>query len=157
MSGSFLSLNENRFLCQLACFRDGYAFVISCYPGVSFVRPRTEVSPQGTHGAPSTASDARHESASIKANDINVEDLPLEAQHVLQRIKIGGQFTYAKDGAVFGNREGMLPQRPHDYYHEYTVKTPGIQDRGARRIISGKTGEYYYTDDHYRSFKRIRE
>ena len=115
------------------------------------------LSPQDTHGAPSTASEARHERESIKAEEIYAKDLPLEAQNMLQRIKIGGPFPYAKDGAAFGNREEMLPKKPRGYYREYTVKTPGIRDRGARRIISGKTGEYYYTDDHYSSFKRIRE
>ena len=58
---------------------------------------------------------------------------------------------------VFGNYERLLPQRSRGYYHEYTVPTPGVKSRGARRIISGKDREYYYSDDHYRSFKRIRE
>jgi ribonuclease T1 len=62
-----------------------------------------------------------------------------------------------KDGAVFGNREGRLPARPRGYYREYTVKTPGSPDRGARRIVGGSNGEFYYTDDHYNTFKLIKD
>jgi len=58
---------------------------------------------------------------------------------------------------VFGNFEQVLPKRTRGYYHEYTVKTPGSRNRGARRIISGATGEYFYTADHYNTFKRIQE
>jgi ribonuclease T1 len=75
----------------------------------------------------------------------------------LQIIRRGGPFPYEQDGRVFGNYERLLPQRGRGYYHEYTVPLPGATNRGARRIISGKDGEYYYSDDHYRSFKRIRE
>jgi ribonuclease T1 len=81
--------------------------------------------------------------------------LPAEARQTLALIKAGGPFPYQKDGSVFGNREGMLPKRERGYYREYTVKTPGAKDRGARRIVAGRGGEYYYTDDHYRSFRRI--
>ncbi|HEY3074431.1 MAG TPA: ribonuclease domain-containing protein, partial [Burkholderiales bacterium] len=61
----------------------------------------------------------------------------------------------ARDGAVFGNREGLLPRRSRGYYREYTVRTPGARDRGARRIVAGHDGELYYSDDHYRTFRRI--
>jgi ribonuclease T1 len=91
------------------------------------------------------------------ADAIKSADLPPEAHKTIQLIKRGGPFPYAKDGAVFGNREGLLIAKPQGYYREYTVITSGARDRGARRIIVGKNGEYYYTDDHYRSFKRIRE
>jgi ribonuclease T1 len=37
------------------------------------------------------------------------------------------------------------------------VKTPGERTRGARRIVAGKGGEMFYTDDHYNTFRRIRE
>lgn len=116
-----------------------------------------EASSQGAPGVSSTSSEAPHESGRINAEDIRVKDLPPEAQRTLHLIQAGGPFPYAKDGAVFGNREGLLPQRPRGAYREYTVPTPGARDRGARRIVSGKTGEFYYSDDHYRSFKRIRE
>ena len=84
-------------------------------------------------------------------------DLPREAHHTLALIKNGGPFPYSRDGVVFGNYERRLPLRQRGYYHEYTVKTPGRRDRGARRIVTGRDDEYYYTDDHYRSFRRIRE
>ena len=90
-------------------------------------------------------------------NEIQFKQLPPEARQTLALIKAGGPFPYAKDGSVFGNREGMLPKRSRGYYKEYTVKTPGSRDRGARRIVAGIPGEYYYTDDHYRTFKRIIE
>jgi ribonuclease T1 len=88
---------------------------------------------------------------------ISAQQLPSEAQVTLALIERGGPFPYAKDGSVFANREHRLPARPRGYYHEYTVKTPSARDRGARRVIAGRPGEYYYTDDHYRSFRRIRE
>ena len=84
-------------------------------------------------------------------------DLPPEARDTLTRIEAGGPFPYKQDGRVFHNREGLLPQRQRGYYREYTVRTPGARDRGARRIVAGREGEYYYTEDHYRSFRRIRK
>ena len=87
--------------------------------------------------------------------DIAVQNLPSEARQTLTLIEKQGPFPYSRDGAVFGNREGQLPRRERGYYREYTVKTPGAHDRGARRIVAGRAGEYYYTDDHYRSFRRI--
>jgi ribonuclease T1 len=87
--------------------------------------------------------------------DIPVEKLPNEARQTLALIENSGPYPYQRDGAVFGNREGRLPRRERGYYREYTVKTPGARDRGARRIVAGRGGERYYTDDHYRSFRRI--
>ncbi len=88
---------------------------------------------------------------------VTSRELPREARHTLARIKKGGPFPYPQDGTVFRNREGRLPAHPPGYYREYTVKTPGARDRGARRIIAGQGGEFYYTADHYRTFKRIKE
>ncbi len=92
---------------------------------------------------------------------IAIADLPGEAQRTLVLIKQGGPFPYAKDGAVFGNYEKVLPQRQRGYYHEFTVKTPGARNRGAKRIIAGgnvaASRDYYYTDNHYATFKRITE
>lgn len=91
------------------------------------------------------------------SGDIRVAHLPPEARETIALIRAGGPFPYARDGAVFGNREGQLPRRSRGYYREYTVKTPAARDRGARRIVAGKDGELYYTDDHYRSFRRVIE
>jgi len=84
-------------------------------------------------------------------------DLPREARETLALVKAGGPFPYAQDGRVFSNRENLLPLQERGYYREYTVRTPGARDRGARRIVAGSRGDYYYTDDHYRSFKQILE
>ena len=88
---------------------------------------------------------------------VTVEELPREAHETLALIKQGGPFPYKRDGIVFGNRERRLPVQSSGYYREYTVPTPGARDRGARRIIAGGSGEYYYTGDHYNTFRRIRE
>ena len=88
---------------------------------------------------------------------LEISQLPTEARRTLELIRNGGPFLYGRDGITFANRERLLPVRDYGYYREYTVKTPGASDRGARRIIAGRNGEYFYTDDHYRSFKRIRE
>jgi ribonuclease T1 len=81
--------------------------------------------------------------------------LPREARETLALIRRGGPFPYERDGIEFRNFEKRLPLRPRGYYREYTVPTPGLKHRGARRIVAGLGGEYYYTDDHYRSFRRI--
>jgi guanyl-specific ribonuclease Sa len=83
--------------------------------------------------------------------------LPPEAADTLTRIARGGPFEHRQDGVVFQNREARLPPMPEGYYHEYTVDTPGLDYRGARRIITGGTPPrvYYYTDDHYRSFRQF--
>ena len=88
---------------------------------------------------------------------IAVAELPHEAQRTLTLIKTGGPFPYSRDGIVFGNFEKLLPKQPRGYYTEYPVKTPGRRDRGPRRIVAGERGEFYYTEDHYQSFRRIRE
>lgn len=81
--------------------------------------------------------------------------LPKEAQETIRLIDQGGPFPYDRDGITFGNRERLLPLKSDGYYREYTVITPGSSDRGARRIVAGREGELYYTDDHYESFRRI--
>jgi len=93
--------------------------------------------------------------------EIAAANLPQEGREVLGLIRSGGPFHYERDGVVFGNREHLLPAQSRGYYHEYTVRTPGARDRGARRIICGgpkkSPDACYYTSDHYQSFKRIRE
>ena len=91
-----------------------------------------------------------------------LSSLPPEAHRTLQLIKQGGPFPHPrKDGSIFGNFEKLLPKQPRGYYREYTVPTPGSRDRKNRHINKGRptatSGEHYYTDDHYRSFRRIKE
>jgi ribonuclease T1 len=91
---------------------------------------------------------------------VAVSALPAEAQQTHRLIRAGGPFPYSKDGSVFGNRERLLPRRERGYYREYTVRTPGSRDRGARRIVCGgsppiRPEACYYTDDHYASFRLI--
>lgn len=88
---------------------------------------------------------------------ITHDELPPEALETLALIAAGGPFPYDRDGITFQNRERLLPSKPRGYYREYTVITPGENDRGARRIIAGENGELYYTDDHYESFSWIVE
>jgi ribonuclease T1 len=97
------------------------------------------------------------DSAASRVAAVSIEELPPEADATLALIKKGGPFPYQRDGVVFNNFERRLPVRKRGYYREYTVRTPGARDRGARRIVAGRNGEFYYTDDHYRSFRRIRE
>jgi ribonuclease T1 len=101
------------------------------------------------------ASDSIDPESGLKV--VAVVDLPKEAQDTLKLVDQGGPYPYSRDGVVFGNLEKLLPKHDRGYYHEYTVRTPGENDRGARRIVTGNAGERYYTDDHYRSFRRIAE
>ncbi len=86
---------------------------------------------------------------------VRLSQLPAEARRTVALIDRGGPFPYAKDGVVFGNYEKLLPRQKRGFYHEYTVRTPGSRDRGARRIVTGQDGEIYYTDDHYKSFRTV--
>lgn len=97
-----------------------------------------------------------------QAGEIAPRDLPPAGREVLGLIEHGGPFPHRRDGIVFGNYERQLPNRQRGYYREYTVPTPGLSHRGARRIVCGgheprRPDACYYTADHYRSFKRIRE
>lgn len=89
--------------------------------------------------------------------DVTLAALPPEAAQTLALIRRGPPFPFKRDGITFHNREGRLPAQPRGYYREFTVPTPGRSDRGAKRIIAGAGGEFYYTADHYRSFMRIRQ
>ena len=86
---------------------------------------------------------------------VQLSDLPPEAAETLDLIDAGGPFPEDRDGVTFENREDLLPDHAVGYYKEYTVPTPGSDDRGARRIVVGEAGELYYTGDHYSSFSRI--
>ncbi len=92
---------------------------------------------------------------------VHVTELPRQGRETYELIRLGGPFPYSKDGSVFGNRERLLPAQKRGYYREYTVKTPGSRDRGARRIVCGGPPRTphacYYTADHYASFRMIVE
>ena len=94
-------------------------------------------------------------------HEVAVAALPREARDALARIRSGGPFPFERDGATFGNRERTLPMHKRGFYREYTVSTPGARNRGARRIVCGGVRSApevcYYSDDHYASFRRIRE
>jgi len=111
--------------------------------------------------APPAASASAPAVASGALGTVTKTQLPGEATETLRLIKAGGPFPFSEDGVVFRNSAALLPQHPRGYYHTYTVRTPGSTDRGQRRIICGgprrQTGDCYYTDDYYVSFKRIAE
>jgi len=113
---------------------------------------------QGHPGTPNqsqgSASQITSPAASARGEALPVF-LPAQARQTLELIARGGPFPYPQDGGVFGNYEGRLPAQPRGWYHEYTVDTPGLAHRGARRIITGGTppSGYWYTEDHYASFR----
>ncbi len=108
--------------------------------------------------------EARNSAANrSQTTEILLADLPAQGKEVLIQIRQGGPFQYSKDGSVFGNREQLLPKQPRGHYKEFTVRTPGAKNRGARRIVCGgdlrshATSICFFTSDHYASFKRIKE
>ena len=107
--------------------------------------------------APAPATSTAYVAAAI--DTCALSSLPSQAADTLDLIHSGGPFPYRQDGTVFSNREGILPSESSGYYHEYTVKTPGSDDRGARRLIGGGAmttpGNVYYTGDHYASFCEV--
>ncbi len=119
--------------------------------------------PDRVSGRADRASDRSSDRASRQGVDslgtVAVADLPAEARQTLALIREGGPYPYEKDGTVFGNYERKLPRQRRGYYTEYTVRTPQVRSRGARRIIAGgpdgRPTEFYYTDDHYQTFRRI--
>ncbi|MER6099764.1 ribonuclease domain-containing protein [Streptomyces sp. NPDC001728] len=115
-------------------------------PGPTHGATRSAAVPTGTPGVPTGTSGLPV---------VRAADLPPEARKTLDLIARGGPYPYAKDGTVFSNFERVLPRKERGYYHEYTVKTPGERDRGARRIVTGRSGETYWTDDHYETFREV--
>ncbi|HEY1611927.1 MAG TPA: ribonuclease [Paraburkholderia sp.] len=115
----------------------------------------------GFAGQPAQARSHHRHTDSTPAATVELSALPAQAVDTLHLIAAGGPYPYEKDGVVFGNYERILPQQRRGYYHEYTVPTPRAGNRGARRIVCGgplkQTGNCYYSDDHYASFKRIVE
>jgi ribonuclease T1 len=105
---------------------------------------------------------ARSSAQADVEQSVALAELPPEARHTRRLIDQGGPFPYRKDGTTFFNRERLLPAKPRGYYREYTVRTPGASNRGARRIVCGgqeptKPSNCYYTADHYASFRLIIE
>lgn len=103
---------------------------------------------------------AKTEARAAVLQTVTLDALPAQGRDMMALIEKGGPFKYNKDGTVFGNREKILPARPRGYYREYTVRTPGVSSRGARRIVCGgqqpRTPDAcFYTDDHYGSFRQI--
>jgi ribonuclease T1 len=120
--------------------------------------PHVAPTAQPTKKPTATRTPSRKPTPTVAASGlptITFDRLPKEARDTIRLIQRGGPFPYRQDGAVFQNREGLLPRKPSGYYHEYTVETPGSADRGARRIIAGEQDELFYTADHYASFKQV--
>ena len=125
--------------------------------------PQTGTAPSGagtasavkTSAVPSDAPPAPANPSGLP--EMKASDLPAEARQTLALIARGGPYPYSRDDATFGNFERILPRKSSGYYKEYTVRTPGESDRGARRIVAGQAGEKYYTPDHYNSFTFIIE
>jgi len=107
--------------------------------------------------ATAPGAEARERRAAPAIPTVSERQLPPEARAALALIRKGGPFPNRRDGVVFQNRERRLPAERRGYYREYTVATPGARDRGARRLVAGRAGELYYSDDHYRSFRRVEE
>jgi ribonuclease T1 len=106
------------------------------------------------------ASSAPARTGAAEPAPVALAELPEQARQTHELIRRGGPFPYAKDGSVFFNREGLLPRETRGYWREYTVRTPGARDRGARRIVCGgrepvAPDACFYTADHYASFRRI--
>ncbi|MDE2414519.1 MAG: ribonuclease [Comamonadaceae bacterium] len=125
-----------------------YKAVVACALGAAVV-----LAPVGASARQSPETDA--------AAPIALADLPPQGRTTYALIHEGGPFPYDKDGSVFGNRERQLPAHKRGYYREYTVRTPGVGHRGARRIVCGgapRTPDAcYYSGDHYTSFREIRQ
>ena len=155
--------------CLVGCFMGLFLVGALSGCGTAVVDSPASASASGVQSsAPSPSSDSASESPKPQAGQglapdspttalrtVRVSELPSQAVDTLRLIAAGGPFPYSKDGATFSNREGILPRKPKGFYEEYTVKTPGSQDRGARRIVSGRDGSRFYTSDHYSSFREV--
>ncbi|MFM0337067.1 ribonuclease [Paraburkholderia fungorum] len=146
------------------------AWAFSCILGLSAIlggcgkngsqnaAPASEASASQAPGQPGQAASATPAASGALAT-VTKAQLPGEAAETLRLIKAGGPYPFGEDGVLFRNSAVLLPQHPRGYYHTYTVRTPGSADRGQRRVVCGgprkQTGDCYYTDDYYVSFKRI--
>jgi ribonuclease T1 len=128
-----------------------FALLVTVFTGLGLAAPATAAA---TPAAPVAVAQADCGDTSGFQVDA-LSSLPPEATDTYNLIQQGGPYPHDQDGTVFSNREGLLPDCASGYYHEYTVETPGSDDRGARRIVTGDGGEYFYTDDHYESFDLV--
>ncbi|MGW4378633.1 ribonuclease [Kitasatospora sp. NPDC004531] len=124
--------------------------------------PAATATRDGGTGAPKPSAPAKSPAdrptwvpTSTALADVCRSKLPAQALDTLGLIAKGGPYPYRSDGIVFENRESRLPREKAGYYHEYTVVTPGSDDRGARRVVTGGAGEQYWTADHYGTFQEI--
>ena len=133
------------------------AAVLVLVVGLGMVLSSTQegpVSPPVPAGSTAASAPVRSTAASAPAVDgsgleaVPASSLPPEARETLALIARGRPYPYSRDGAVFSNFERLLPRKPSGYYKEFTVRTPGESDRGARRIVVGESGDKYYTPDH---------
>jgi ribonuclease T1 len=88
---------------------------------------------------------------------------------LIEDVYYGRPLQYPKDGAVFQNREGLLPPQPSGHYREYTVMPPAGSPsritvggrtfdirpangtRGVERLVIGGGRECWYSPDHYKT------
>lgn len=128
---------------------------ITAKPGGTAKPSASRSASKGASSAGSQSGQVAPAKATTSLPTVTVSQLPKEAQTTLGLVAAGGPYPYSRDGVVFENREGILPKRSSGYYHEYTVVTPGSNDRGARRIVTGEDGSRFYTDDHYDTFSEV--
>ena len=148
----FATITFTAFMLKFTSDHDGETITIGGDrpSAVSSVAPDTDPTGDGSGGIESGDTDPESGLPWILE-----DDLPVFAQGTLALIDQGGPYPYDRDGVVFENREGILPDESRGYYHEYTVVEPGADDRGPERIVTGEGGEFYYTEDHYESFERV--
>ena len=83
-----------------------------------------------------------------------------EVQKTIDNIKLNRP-AFPRDGIPFENNFKISPDSQRlntgsGPYREWTVKTPGVGNRGARRIVvDTKTGQAFYSHDHYNTFIEI--
>ncbi len=131
------------------------ALVLAVGIGYTVTALRDTGSTSNTTAQPSSSSSASQSPSSARTATVALSSLPPQVAQTVRLIKAGGPFPYSQDGVVFDNNEHLLDAHARGYYHEYTVPTPGASDRATRRLVTGQAGEFYYTDDHYESFRRV--